>query len=256
MRSLPAVLVLLLASSAPGKGSEPSQGLDGLEVTVLARRGSSELIAAHPPVPPDCSPEQMTHDLYERDAQGRLRRLARDVTTAAYTPDGAVLYVQGERLMELSAGEAALITAPVIGDIAVDPLGVRIAVVRPDEEPTSWIELIDRAGRHLAVLTEPDGPNAWPVFSPDGDRVFFLSGRSGVYSWFGVGADGRGLAQLTNVGLEPGPDTVGERFVPPPASRDRLRFLDRATVEYDDGEVLWRVDLETGRASAADGRQR
>jgi hypothetical protein len=222
--------------------------LDGLETEVFDQRAGRILIGAHRPLSPDSSPDGLRQQLFELSAEGKLELLADDVSSAAYAPDGAVLFVSGDGLFELAKGEPRLITRPVLGDFAVDPLGQRIAVVRPDSEPDSWIELIDRSGRHLATLCEPQGPNAWPLFSPDGSEVYFVSGSTGVYSWFSVRADGERLTQLTNRGLHPGHDVLGPSFVPPPASKPSIRFVDRARIEYDAGDSIWRLELETGKA--------
>jgi len=261
-----ATLLLVLAASPPSASAGPSAvgadaadaapGLEGMQVEIFDRLGDRTLLGAHPPVPADCSPESLPQDLYERGRDGRLTLLARGVLTAAYAPDGAVLFVQGEQLLELGEGEPRLVTAPVLADFAIEPLGRHLAVVRPDAEPGSWIELVDRDGRHLAVLSEPEGPDHWPLFAPDGSAVYFVSGRTGVWSWFAVDLDGGAPRQITNRGLAPGPDTLGPAFVPPPAARDSIRLLDAVTVEYDGGEGLWRVELRSGRVLAApEGRR-
>lgn len=249
MRWCAAVLALVLfAPSEPGAAAPTAASLEGLQTEVFSKFGDTTLLGAHPPPAPDTSPESLPQDLYELSPDGALRLLARGVSFAAYAPDGAVLYVRDDALYELSHGEPRLVAQPVLGDFAVDPLGQRIAIARPDSEPDSWIELIDRSGRHLAVLTEPSGPNAWPLFSPDGDTVYFISGRTDVYAWFSVGVDGEGLRQLTNHGLRPGPDVLSAAFVPPPAFKSSIRFVGPALVEYDAGDGLWRLDLESGKA--------
>lgn len=249
MRWCAAVLALVVfASVEPGAAAPTAASLDGLQTEVFGSHGGKTLLGAHPPVAPDTSPEGLPQDLYELSPEGALRPLARGVSFAAYAPDGAVLYVRDGALFELSRGESRLLAQPVLGDFAVDPLGQRIAIARPDSEPDSWLELIDRSGRHLAVLIEPRGPNAWPLFSPGGDTVYFISGSTGVYSWFSVGVDGEGLRQLTNHGLKPGPDVLGAAFVPPPAFKSSIHFIGPALVEYDAGDGLWRLDLATGKA--------
>jgi hypothetical protein len=255
MRSLAAALVVFTAllGAAP-IAAEPR--LEGLEIQVLDQHGDRTLIGAHEPVPPDTSPESLPQRLFERTLGGELRLIAEGVSVAAYAPDGAVLFVQGDGLFEVVDGEAVLITRPVLGDFAIDALGTRLAVARPDLEPDAWIELIDRAGRHIAVLSEPDGTNAWPVFSPDGEVVYFISGRTGVYSWFRVDSLGRELAQVTNRGLEPGPGVLDASFVPPPASKASIRFVGDSRVRYDAGDVDWEVDLLSGEGRPVDGGRR
>lgn len=235
-----------LASAAPALAESR---LAGLETELFEKRVGRALLGAHQPLPPDSSPERLRQSLFELDADGKLELLADEVSSAAYAPDGAVLFVADDGLFEFARGEVRLITRPVLGDFAVDPLGQRLAVVRPDAEPDSWIELIDRDGGHLANLSESSGPNAWPVFSPDGSAVFFLSGRTGVFSWFGVRSDGEGLTQITNHGLAPGPDVLGPDFVPPPASKPSIRFLSLSVVEYDAGDGIWRLDLDSGKGA-------
>jgi TolB protein len=237
------LLLTALAWAMPAAG-QPR--LEGLRTEVLDRHAGRGLVVAQRPLPPDVSPGALRQQLFEQAEDGKLVLIAEEVAFAAYAPDGAILFVSGDTLFELDGRQRRPIARPVLPDFAVDPLGQRIAVVRPDAEPETWIELIDRDGGHLAVLSEAEGVNALPCFSPDGASVYFLSGRTGVASWFGVHEDGGRLGQLTNRGLRPGPDVLGRSFVPPPVSRESLRFRSAAIVEYDAGDLTWRVDLESG----------
>ena len=64
-----------------------------------------------------------------------------------------------------------------------------------------------------------DGCPDRPALSPDGRRVAYVSGVTGVASVFVVSFDGGDPLQLTNVGLENAPITIGRAphgFVAPP----------------------------------------
>jgi len=256
--------IAVFAQPQTSLSQEPEQSaldaqLMGLELDHFDRLDGRTLFGAHQPLLPDSSPDELLQELFERDASGKLTLIASGVVFAAYAPDGAVLYVQNERLLEVKVGgseEPKLIAQPVLGDFTIDSSGKRLAVARPDTDMDSWIELIDRSGRHLAVVTEPDGANAWPQFSEDGESVYFMSSRTGVYSLFSFREGGGEVRQVTNRGLEPGADVLGPRFVPPPAVRSSIRKIDRKTISYSDSEATWQVDMETGAARSSDGRVR
>lgn len=95
-------------------------------------------------------------------------------------------------------------------DVGVDP---RVAIA-PDGAHLAWAKdggLVETdlwwaptAGGAAIRLTDWPGTEDRPVFSPDGRRLAFVSGRTGIASWWVLDlADPQGSArQLTNVGLE------------------------------------------------------
>lgn len=83
------------------------------------------------------------------------------------------------------------------GDLVEHPVASRIAVIRPDDAKPS-----------LRYLTDPSMKASYADWSPSGDRIAFSAGEK---TWwddidqttanvFTIGADGRGLAQVTHLG--------------------------------------------------------
>ncbi|MGI5862696.1 MAG: TolB family protein [Myxococcales bacterium] len=204
----------------------------------------------------DSSPPRTAFTLLERSPSGS-RKLAEGVGAAAYAPDGAILYVQGESLIELDLEGPRVVAEKVAPDFALDPSGETLAVVRLGEPGGGTaIDLLSRKSGEAKRLVGPDGLNGTPVFSPDGDRIAFSSTRTGVASVFVVRRDGAGLRQVTNKGIKAGRGVLGPDFIPPIESRRGLRFVDGSVLEYRGADGLWRVNLESGRARPAEGGSR
>lgn len=153
----------------------------------------------------------------------RLTR-GRNVLRAAWNePAGLVAYWTTDmeiRVMRLDGSQARTVASPGASP-AFSPDGTRIAYARL---PREWqpgglpggfdlhvIELATGVDRELTSGYD----DAEPIWTPDGRALLFLSGgRTGLTSLWQIGADGRDLAQLTNVGQL----QVGEHFVKNPAA--------------------------------------
>ena len=57
--------------------------------------------------------------------------------------------------------------------------------------------VLHRATGAVTRLTPTAGPGAFPVYSPDGTRIAFISGRSGTDQVWVMDADGSDPVQLT-----------------------------------------------------------
>ncbi len=53
-------------------------------------------------------------------------------------------------------------------------------------------------GSNVQRITDGDGIDSWPVWSPDGKRIAFVSNRTGNYEIYLMNADGSTIKNLTN----------------------------------------------------------
>lgn len=77
------------------------------------------------------------------------------------------------------------------------PNGARIAFQGSGEQGKSDIYLINPDGTDLQAITNDPAHDVLPMWSPDGNRLAFLSEPSGNYDVYAMDADGGGLEQLT-----------------------------------------------------------
>jgi len=192
-------------------------------------------------------PLEGTLELVEAD--GQRRRLAERVGAAVLTPDGAVLAVRQGALVRLEGGRMTrtLVASGLSPQLAIDPSGARVALVRSRQEGGSAIDVLELSGdgRPRAVVVG-GGYNDLPTFAPDGKTLLFVSTRTGLSSLFRIGLDGDGERQLTNRGAK----AVGPLFVPPP-ERTSPRRLEDGRYTWTSGGQRWFVDLATGQAGRA-----
>ncbi|MBN2031263.1 serine/threonine-protein kinase [bacterium] len=122
--------------------------------------------------------------------------------------NGNLIYIPGagatvERSLVLvnRNGDETLLTDRryIYGDPRFSPDGTKVSVTRLDEESNYniWIHDINR--NTPTLLTPIDSNNFWnsfPVWTPDGQYITFISDRSGVYQIYRIRADGTGNAEL------------------------------------------------------------
>ena len=127
--------------------------------------------------------------------------------------------------------------------------GGRLAFAIRIDGPETAPFVADLTARQLALTALDDGPGPDEVlgFSPGGDEVLLLSGRTGLASLFAVGVDRAAARQLTNAGLAPGPELDETAFVEPPIDHRDVAWGPRG-VAYRAHDTV--ILLEPGRPPA------
>ncbi len=128
------------------------------------------------------------------------------------------------------------------GEAAPSPDGQRVAYIhRPLDDLNRWdLRLVDLTTGQTATLYGQPKEKAWsPRWSPDGEKLYFLSQQSGWTEVWAVRPDGEGLRQVTRFSRD-----VAEFAISPDGAR-------LAVTAYRDGDVdLLLVEATTGEARA------
>lgn len=154
--------------------------------------------------------------------------------TLAWIDEAGVLWVAP--LDSAPAGKRE-VAGPVIPGLAARDGRVAFAwrELGPETEPF----VLDIRARQIIALDDGPGPDEVLGFSPDGDEVLVLSGRTGLASLFALGVTRHTARQLTNVGLVPGRGLDTARVTPAPANIHDVAWTARG-IEYrgDDRRVV------------------
>ena len=109
-------------------------------------------------------------------------------------------YGSGTREAHLAALESRGLDT---SNVPFPPPTGRIAFVAPVCCQEGWLEsdiyTMNADGSDVVQLTDNDSRDQYPVWSPDGSRIAFVSNRSGVSELYVMGADGSNVQQLTDV---------------------------------------------------------
>ena len=145
------------------------------------------------------------------DQQRRVTSEGSDLRAPVWTPDGRELIFSSNRggrrelwRIGASGSPKAVRLAGVgenAGDVAISQDGRRLVYGRVSDYGSLWKIPIDRGkgGRPIRVTTTT-GRITNPHFSPDGKRIAFQSGRSGVSEIWLCDVDGSNWVQLTSFG--------------------------------------------------------
>ncbi len=185
---------------------------------------------------------------------------------AAARPDAAAPFTDSLPAARIDAGPVRAEVAPggdlrlvgpgapsgvvdrgVSAELAVSPDGRWLVYARRTVgESTDLARVPLPAGAPVEAITDWDGSEDRPVFSPDGGQLAFVSGRTGIASLYRMPwPPGAGAAvQWTNVGLEDVPRVPGQPppgFIPPPAAG--VRWADDGRLHFEAEGRTWAVAL-------------
>ncbi len=109
-------------------------------------------------------------------------------------------YGSGTREAHLAALEAKGLDS---SNVPLPPPTGRIAFVAPVPGQEGWPETdiytMNADGSDIVQLTDNNSKDQYPVWSPDGSQIAFVSNRTGVSELFVMDADGNNVQQLTDV---------------------------------------------------------
>ena len=136
-------------------------------------------------------------------AQGLLRASVTAGANYGVSDDGTLVYVSGSGFggqarslvwVNRQGGEEA-VPAPPRAYVRprLSPDGTQVAVDSADEEQDIWIW--DLARQTPTRLTLDPAEDSWPVWTPDGRRLIFASGREGGPNLFWRAVDGTGTVE-------------------------------------------------------------
>lgn len=184
---------------------------DGSDVTRLTDTDGH--IACCPKWSPDgqriafTSGQNGNHDIYLVNADGsgltQLTHSDRDDSNPAWSPDG-------QRIAFTSGRPVGLVLPGALATIIADGSDLTQMVGKFD------IYLVNADGTGLTQLTDDAGTDFFPSWSPDGQRILFISDRDGDPDIYTVNAAGSGLSQLTHnrqLEMSPGWSPDGQRIL-------------------------------------------
>ena len=193
--------------------------------------------------------------VYVTPAVGGLPKKITDFTTAAsmahWMPDCRHLLIYVDRddeavqllRTDVNGGwPRPVVTLPGdVRDARPSPDGKSVAIVfRPEDDPNRWdLRVANSESGEVRLLTGMPRQKDWcPRWSPDGKTIGFISQRGGWDHVWAIGADGRGLRQLTAqdndfADLEWSPD--GTRLV---CTINRGGMFDLCLIDMTSGQLI------------------
>jgi len=138
--------------------------------------------------------------------QTQISKSEYDKSHISWYPDGNHILVNGNQgelnKLNIETGKEAPIELPIKGtvDAVVSPNGQYIAfsLSVAGSVDNNHIWLVNANGQNLVKLTKMDGLQHEPVWSPNGQWIYFLSGRGGqAHDIWRVAVESRQTEQLT-----------------------------------------------------------
>jgi hypothetical protein len=159
-----------------------------------------------------------------------------DTSTIAWIDPAGALWMAG---LAVAPANRHALAADVLPGLAVSR--GRLAFAARVDGPESAPFVVDLRTRRVIALADAPGPDEVMGFSPDGDELLVLSGRTGLASLFAVGIDRPTARQLTNVGLRPGPGLDRAAVQPAPVHRRDVAW-GPSGITYRAGAAIVRLD--------------
>ena len=214
-----------LATWTPDATAVPIATLTSVPPTVPIASLTAEPAASPTPEPPTALPPAPTrqpqwiafetkrgdygdYEVYVMTTEGsRLTNISRswaDDLAPVWSPDGR--HIAFVSLRDSLAGKWNLGSS---------------AIYIADFDPDTGV-----GGNEVVRLTEMEGNNGWPTWSPNGRRVAFESERSGNWDIWVINVDGTGLVNLTN-------SPEDERYPAWSPDGKKMAFTSKRTGNYD-----------------------
>ena len=232
--SAPAMMHFSAVTSFAGVQAQPALSPDGRSVAYISNRDGyynvyvglvhggepvqithDAAMKAHPSWSPDAGMLAYSQlndsgewDIWEVPALGGLpRKVVLNAADPAWTPDGhSIVYRNlNDEQIWIAGAEGESAHALVHGvpyrwetEPRVSPDGRTVAfAVRSTGGPYGELGIADVSTGTVRLLTNDNALALSPVWSPDSRSVYFSSSRGGTLNIWKIGADGRGLRQIT-----------------------------------------------------------
>lgn len=145
-------------------------------------------------------------DIWEVSALGGTPRMVVvDANDAAWTPDGRSLVYESADGMVWTCGIAGenphllvhMDPPQTATELRVSPDGKMVAIAVRLPGPYGELGVADISTGKLRLLTQDQALVLSPAWTPDSHFIYFSSSRGGTLNIWKIGADGRGLQQVT-----------------------------------------------------------
>lgn len=148
-------------------------------------------------------------EIYVMDAEGnqqkRLTANSAEDVRPSWSSDGTKIFFDSDRegnaeiyVMDADGKNQKRLTENPASDIDPSCSVSGTVAFSSDRSGTHQIYVMDMAGGNIKQLTKGPGINAYPVWSPDGNRIFFASTRNGNAQIYGMNADGGNQKKITS----------------------------------------------------------
>jgi serine/threonine protein kinase/Tol biopolymer transport system component len=174
--------------------------------------------------------------------QGREDGLHSTVRIAGFSPDGSEIWLSGSaankrlRLIPLMGGTPRPFLADHAVNVAWSPDGAHLVYHTFDDGDPMFVADHTGANARRILINTPDVHNHYPIWSPDGQWIYFVRGRPATNEL--------DLWRIPSAGGEPERLTHHNNDVAYPTPIDLHTVLYVAREENGSGPWLWAVDVD------------